>query len=180
MKARCDAWPRCLPPDSPPGLKEWLNERGSLTRRIMAQCTPAAPFSLRVLNDAPARPHRDEYAALDLPHGRRARVREVLLQRGGTPLVFTHAVVALRDLRGAWRCIDAIGSRSLGSILFADPAIDKGPLRFRRIDARHPLFRKAALCLSAPPAYLWARRALYSRAGRALLVSEVFLGKMTG
>ena len=158
----------------PPELRRWLTETGSLTRRVQSTCTSTQPFSLQVLARGFANAHRDEMPLLGLHD--RARFREILLKRGDTPLVFAHSVISHRDLRGAWAILDGIGGRSLGSILFHDHTVRRGALHFRRLDARHPLFRKALpWCGEECPGELWARRAVFERRGRPLIVTEVFL-----
>lgn len=158
----------------PPPLRNWLCETGSLTQRVQRFCTEAEPFGLQLLKRGFAPAHRDELPLLGLHD--RARVREILLKRGEVPLVFAHSVISHRDLHGAWAILDGIGGRSLGSILFHDHTVKRGALHFRRIDARHPLFAKALTwCGEARPIELWARRAVFERMGKPLIVTEVFL-----
>lgn len=167
-------WLPRAPQSLPADLRAWLTETGSLTRRVQSVCTPAQPFSLQVLARGFAAAHRDELPLLGLHD--RARFREILLKRGDMPLVFAHSVISHRDLRGAWAILDGIGGRSLGSILFHDHTVRRGALHFRRIDARHPLFQKALRwCGDEQPGELWARRAVFERLGRPLIVTEVFL-----
>ena len=167
-------WVPRVPQSLPPELRAWLNETGSLTQRVLNVCTPAQPFNLQLLRRGFAAAHRDELPLLGLHD--RARVREILLKRGELPLVFAHSVISHRDLHGAWAILDGIGGRSLGSILFHDHTVHRGALHFRRIDARHPLFRKAQpWCEGDRPLELWARRAVFRREGRPLIVTEVFL-----
>lgn len=167
-------WLPRIPQSLPPALRAWLGETGSLTRRVQSVCTAEQPFSLQVLARGFASAHRDELPLLGLHD--RARFREILLKRGDVPLVFAHSVISHRDLKGAWAILDGIGGRSLGSILFHDHTVERGALHFRRIDARHPLFRKALpWCGGAHPGELWARRAVFARHGRPLIVTEVFL-----
>jgi chorismate--pyruvate lyase len=69
----------------------------------------------------------------------------------------------------------AIGCRPLGAALFADPRIRRGPIQVARLDARHGLHRRAEMALGQLLPVLWARRSLFMRLGRPLLVNEVFL-----
>lgn len=167
-------WRPRIPQRLPAVLRRWLGETGSLTRRVQLACSAHKPFSLRVLAHGFAPAHRDELSLLG-QHDR-ARMREILLMRGDTPLVFAHSVISHRDLRGAWAILDGIGGRSLGSILFSDHRVERGALHFCRLDARHPLYRKALpWCSGVVPNELWARRAVFRRHGRPLIVTEVFL-----
>lgn len=167
-------WRPRLPQHLPPDLRAWLSETGSLTQRVRNAATPAQPFNLQLLRHGFAPAHRDELPLLGAHD--RARVREILLKCGETPLVFAHSVISHRDLNGAWSMLDGIGSRSLGSVLFQDHRVVRGALHFRRIDLRHPLFVKALpWCGSVRPNELWARRAVFLRENRPLIVTEVFL-----
>ncbi|HTJ96609.1 MAG TPA: chorismate lyase [Rhodocyclaceae bacterium] len=166
-------WLPHIPKSLPAVLQAWLGETGSLTRRVQSICSSAQPFSLRLLAHDFSLPHRDEVTLLQTHQ--RVRSREILLQRGSVPLVFAHSVVARRDLRGAWTSMDGVGGRSLGSVLFADHRVVRGALHFKRLDARHPLFQKALPWCGVAPKELWARRAVFSRYGKPLAVTEVFL-----
>ncbi len=152
--------------------RRWLSGRGSLTRRLQAICP-----HLRVqrLRQEIAVPLPDEYRALGLRRGQRALIRDVLLICGDTPLVYAHSVIPLRGLAGPWVGLSKLGNRPLGAALFADPKVQRHPLEYRRLDARHPLYRPAIARLAAPPRSLWMRRSLFALDGRPLLVSEVFL-----
>ena len=168
-------WSSQLSPKLSATLHGWLTEQGSLTQRVQSVCTPAASFNLRVLRHDLALPHRNEVALL-ASHGR-VRTREILLCRGKTPLIFAHSIVARGDLYKAWASMDGIGGRSLGSVLFVDPAVQRGTLHYRRCDARHPLYQKALRWCGhiERPDFFWARRAVFVRDNRPLVVTEVFL-----
>lgn len=166
-------WGSTLPAALPADLHSWLHETHSLTQRVQSVCPPHAPFNLQVLCHDFALPHRDEVALLG-SHGR-VRSREILLCRGRTPLIFAHSIVARADLRAAWASMDGIGGRSLGSVLFADPAVSRGTLHYHCCTPRHPLYQKAAPWCATRPEQLWARRAVFLRDNRPLVVTEVFL-----
>ena len=158
-------------------LRQWLLDRGSLTRRIQLRCDS---FRLDVLSQRIARVHADEHAAIGMRPGARCVVREVSLNCGRLPLVFAHSVVAPRALRGAWRMLSGLGTRPLGAALFADPRIRRYPLRFSQLNLRHALHKRACRLLDASPALLWARRSLFVLRGSPLLVTEVFLPAILG
>jgi chorismate--pyruvate lyase len=155
----------------PERLHGWLTDPHSLTARIRARC---GHFSVRPLTQGRARAGLDE-ACLIGGAREAVRTREVLLRADGIPVVFAHSVVSQRDVRGAWRLFGGIGARPLGELLFADPRIARSPLSVRRLDARHPLYRRVRAAGIDADAPLWARRSLFMRAGRPLLVTEVFL-----
>lgn len=152
--------------------RSWLRVPGSLTHALMRRC-PA--FNVVRLSQALDTAHHDEEGLLNLAPGRRALIREVLLCCGATPLVFAHSVIPREGLRGPWEGLSGLGNRPLGAALFSDPRIRRHALEFRRVDRRHPLYRKASVQLARPPASLWARRSLFTLGGCPILVTEVFL-----
>jgi chorismate--pyruvate lyase len=161
---------------APAPLRAWLSAPGSLTARIVARCVR---FRVRVLGEGHALPNADERGLIGLPPGRLAWTREVLLLADDTPVVFAHSVLAPRDLAGAWHMARAIGSRPLGGALFADPSITRGALASSRLSPDHPLHRHACAATGLALPALWARRSPFTRHGRPLLVTEVFLPGIT-
>lgn len=150
----------------------WLEDHGSLTRRLQSVCP-----HLRVqrLRQHIASPLRDEYRQLGLRRGQRALIRDVLLICGDTPLVYAHSVIPLAGLDGPWVALSRLGNRPLGAALFADPKVRRFPLEYRQLDARHPLYSAAVAHLDRAPRRLWMRRSQFALAGHPLLVTEVFL-----
>ena len=160
----------CRSPSAAAAYRPWLRDRGSLTRRIQSRC-PA--LSVKVVFQGMRRANRDERFVFS--RHTRVLVREVYLYCRHTPVVFAHSVIDARDLRGAWRRLARMGSQPLGAALFADPRIKRHALRYRRLNPRHELYRRACELLERPPACLWARRSGFVRRGARLLVTEVFL-----
>lgn len=152
--------------------REWLFAEGSLTARIMRRCKK---FSVSVVRQELTRPERNEMNLLGIAQNQNAWVREVVLSADGKPVVFAHSVLPRESVRGAWRLFAGIGNRPLGHALFADPRIGRARLTCRRIDARDQLWQGAARHAGADSPELWARRSLFFRSGKPLLVTEVFL-----
>lgn len=158
-------------------MDSWLTEPGSLTARLQRG---AADFRVEVVRQRVLPPCADEWRLLGLHRPQRVRVREVILRRDGEAAIFAHTVLAL-DSRGVLtRWFGRLGNRSLGSLLFANPAFSRTPLEFRRLDRRHPLLRRAEAVLPSSPGSCWARRALYRLGTQRLLVTEVFLPPLGG
>ncbi len=150
----------------------WLDDHGSLTRRLQAICPR---LRVRRLSQRIASPYPDECAPLHLARGQRALIRDVLLICGDTPLVFAHSVIPLPGLDGPWAALSRLGNRPLGAALFANPKVRRFPLEYRQLDARHPLYRPAIAHLGEAPRRMWMRRSQFALAGHPLLVTEVFL-----
>lgn len=162
-----------FPSPQDPRLASWLTEPDSLTARCVGACRH---FRIRLLREGQGLPMPDEVNLFRLRPGQKARVREVVLECDGVPVIYAHTVLPLAPRGRLARWLAGLGSRSLGSLLFAHPGFDRGPIQFRRLDRRHPLFARAARAVSSRPAeYLWARRSTHSLDGQTVLVTEVFL-----
>lgn len=170
--AELSAW-HPAPSSLSPRARGWLQNRGSLTQLIQQRCR--GNFRVKPVFQSLATACADELAVMNLRQKELALVREVYLYCGNTPVVFAHSVVARKDLRGAWRSLNGLGNRSLGTVLFTNPVVKRTPLRFRKLNSTHPLFRRACENLQANPPGLWARRSLFSLRGQSILVTEVFL-----
>jgi chorismate--pyruvate lyase len=149
-----------------PVLRSWLTESGSLTARCQRAC---GDFRVRLLGYGKDLPQADE-----MPRRRLARVREVVLECDGVPVIFAHTVASTATRGRLTRWLTGLGSRSLGSLLFSYPGFRRGAIEYRRLDPRHPLYRRAAALGVAGPC-LWARRSLHRLGAQQVLVTEVFL-----
>ena len=163
---------RLFPAPQNPRLASWLTEPGSLTARCEAAC---GCFRIRVLRQELNRPMPDEAGVFRLRPGQRTWVREVLLECDGVPVIYAHTVLPLTPRGQLTRWLAGLGSRSLGSLLFALPGFARDPIEFRRLDRHHPLYRRAARATGGEGSLLWARRSAHSFGGQTVLVTEVFL-----
>tara|TARA_R110002073_G_scaffold189936_10_gene348801 strand:+ start:522 stop:1076 length:555 start_codon:yes stop_codon:yes gene_type:complete len=152
--------------------RSWLQDRGSLTRRIQGCCKD---FCVKPAFQSFAKVHGDEPSILGLRRDELAMVREVYLYCGNTPVVFAHSVVTRENLRGAWRGLSSLGNKSLGTMLFTNPKIKRTPLEFNKLRAGHFIFDRACHQLHNSPPNLWARRSLFTLKDQSILVTEVFL-----
>ena len=160
-------WRAKLGPVSPDArLASWLKEPDSLTARCRRACTQ---FHVRLLRFGLLQPIADEIKRQQF-----AYVREVLLECDGVPVIFAHSVLSTASNGRLTRWLAGLGSRSLGSLLFSFPGFKRGQLEFRRLDARHPLYRLAAPW-AAGERELWARRSEHRLGRQVLCVTEVFL-----
>lgn len=156
----------CLHPAPSARELDWLNEQGSLTRRLTL--LGADTFAVEPLLEGWQRLRDDECAALGVPGASEGWVREVYLLGQGQPWVFARSVAARCALQRDPFALDQLGTTSLGHLLFRDPAFSRQPIEA----CRYP----AALL---PPAVrrdgLWGRRSLFCRGTLGVLVAEVFL-----
>jgi chorismate--pyruvate lyase len=167
-------WKRLAPPHTSP-WRPWLTWRGSLTWRIVAH---SKAFRVERIQQRFRIPNEDEYRVLGRPTHKRALVREVILHADARAVVLAHSVAARRDLFGTWRSLRGLGNRPLAEALFEDPLVRRMALEFRRVDFRHPLWKRACKVFGREFPALWARRSLFRKHGRPLLVTEVFLPEL--
>jgi chorismate--pyruvate lyase len=155
-----------LHPSPATGVRDWLFNEDSLTRRLTA--LSADGFSVTPLLEGWQRLRSDECAALEVTDGSLGWVREVYLRGHGQPWVFARSVAARSALEGSGLALEQLGSRSLGELLFSDRAFDRGALQACRYPA-------AWLPAQVRGERLWARRSCFSRGALGVLVAEVFL-----
>lgn len=157
-----------------PHLHSWLSEPHSLTARCQRAC---GDFRVRLLRYEQGRPLADESAGC--ARGRQpAWVREVALECDGRPVIFAHTTMASSSKGRLARWMAGLGTRSLGSLLFAFPGFRRCPIEYLRLDCRHPLYRRAA-ALGDVGETLWARRSLHCLGNECVLVTEVFLPEIS-
>lgn len=160
----------------PSGMRDWLFDSASLTRRLQGLCPD---FHVTVTALLRARPMRDEAALLGMRQGGHALVRHVYLRCAGTPVVFARTVIPLSALRGSARRLSHLGNRPLGAVLFSDRSMRRGEMQVACLDDRDALYRLAVNGIEERPGDVWGRRSVFYLAGKPLLVSEIFLPHVT-
>lgn len=143
----------------PADLLSWLDEPGSLTRRL--QTVAAGRLRVRVLSEGWGHPTLEERRCLRLPAREMAWLREVSLGVDDTVWVQARSVLPRSSLTGVGRRLTRLGDRSLGALLFRDPALRRGEIAVARLPGR------------GDP--LWARRSKLVLHGHPVLVAEAFL-----
>lgn len=146
--------------DAPQAWRKWLLDPGSLTQRLLV--ASQGDFRVEVVRQGWCRPTRSEAKALGISHRQLAVIREVQLIGKGQPWVFARTIIPASTLTGKQRELNFVGARSLGSILFREPTMQRGPLQVSRLKLRDG-------------ETVWARRSVFTLCGKPLLVSEVFL-----
>ncbi len=151
-------------------LHDWLYvDRGSLTRRLTRLAEGA--FSVVPLAEGWQVLRNDECAALGVADGSEGWVREVYLRGHEQRWVFARSVAARHALERSGLDLPHLGSRSLGELLFSDPAFKRGPLEARQYPAEW-------LPEAVRESRLWARRSCFSQGDLRVLVAEVFLPEL--
>jgi chorismate--pyruvate lyase len=152
-------------------LRSWLTETGSLTARCQRHC---AEFRVRVVGQGRGQALADEGGGRAL-----VRVREVVLECDGIPVIFAHTTLSAAANGRLTRWLARLGTRSLGSLLFSFPGFQRGDIEFCRLDRNHPLFQRAS-ALAGDAKVLWARRSQHRLGEQSVLVTEVFLPAING
>ncbi|WP_428034706.1 chorismate--pyruvate lyase family protein [Amphritea sp.] len=146
--------------DAPLNWRRWLLDRGSLTQHLVH--ASQGRFRVEVVRQQWGRASRSEAMTLNIATRQRVLIREVRLIGNDQPWVFARTIIPASTLTGKQRQLSALGCRSLGSVLFRDPTMKRGPLQVSRLQ------------LSSGET-AWARRSLFFLANKPLLVAEVFL-----
>jgi len=144
--------------------RDWLLDRGSLTKRLIE--VSQGNFRVHIRHQRWARPHLDERQLLNLPQGQYALIREVELICKGEVWVSARSIIPLSTLTGAEKQLARLGERPLGAYLFKAKTMRRGPLQIASIkpDAR-----------GHEDEQISARRSVFYVHGKAILVSEFFL-----
>jgi len=151
---------------TPAMVLDWLFDQGSLTRRLTH--LSADHFSVTPLFEGWQRLRADECAALGLKEGSEGWVREVYLRGHGEPWVFARSVAGRKALLDDGLDLEALGSRSLGELLFCDRGFARQAIEVCHYPAEWLPAEQTADAL-------WGRRSRFDRGALGLLVAEVFL-----
>jgi chorismate--pyruvate lyase len=147
-------------PAMSPAWWRWVASTDSLTARLV---DAAGELQVRLISQRLTRPRRDEALALNISPARYVWCREVALCAGGHPWVMARSVAPLDALHG--QRMRQLGERSLGSWLFRQPDLQRGPISVTSTSA------------CALPS-LWGRRSEFRHGCFRVLVQEFFLARM--
>jgi len=110
-----------------------------------------------------------------MPPRQLALIREVQLMCNGFPWVYARSVIPASTCTGQLRHLRVLGNKSLGSLLFRHPGLERSPFQLALVSGD-----SAAL-----PMHLqhrgdsWARRSRFKLKGKKIMVSETFLPSFT-
>jgi chorismate lyase len=155
----------------PPRVRDWLALQTSMTARVALAA--GGPVDVEVLRQGPGRFRPDERHFFPGAVGP-ATVREVCLSSAGRPLLVARTVLVSRRLQ-AHPTIRNLGTRALGSLLFADGPPAYSARQVACLGADAPLFRLVRQRHPGLASGYWARRTLYRLFGEPLLVTEIVL-----
>jgi chorismate--pyruvate lyase len=153
----------------PNKLTGWLKDPGSLTAHLLK--LSRGKFKVEILFQGLAPIRLDEQRLLGLKRPTAVLVREVVLYGKDQPWVFARSLLPLPSLTGRLRQLRKAGRKPLGSFLFKQPKLHRGPLHVAQF--------KPETCVV--PGHLqqgqtlWGRCSLFYLDQKPLLVSETFL-----
>ncbi|MHB0775078.1 chorismate--pyruvate lyase family protein [Halomonas sp. WWR20] len=150
-------------PEMSPRWWQWIASTDSLTSRLIDAAE--GDFEVRLIAQRFVRPRPDEAMALKIPFAQRVWCREVALCGGGHPWVAARSVATLASLQG--QRLGQLGERSLGSWLFRQPDLERGPIEVTQASA--PFYAEYGP---------WGRRSMFRHGRFSVLVQEFFLARM--
>ena len=138
-------------------ILSWLNEEGSITKRISSKTN----FLLEILKDDIGNAQEEEYKALNIiPE--EVRIREVILYGNSVPLVFARSIIPKLVSTIGYPGLGSIGSKPLGDLIFESDLFIK-------------ICREFAEFQNDGNEIIWGRRTQYEVKGYPLSIMEVFL-----
>lgn len=155
-------------------LQAWLEERGSLTKRLRKVYGNNLKVQLLFHHWKPA--FAEECQQLKAPHHRYQLIREVLLHVNNTPLVLARTILPEHTIRIAHRNLSHLGVRPLGEVIFAYPDLELRQRYFSRASTN--IWSMDVQQRFQVQQAIWGRRTLYAIHNQPLLVSEFFLPAM--
>jgi chorismate--pyruvate lyase len=173
-------WLNRPPPIATPVQAHWLTAPGALTNRLRK----LGPVTIRVVHEASEGATCDEATALGLVPRAPVWVREVVLSVNGHPCVAARSVTPLVDSHAGWQAIRRLRSRPLADLLYHDRTIRRSSFASAILRPAIPLHAIARDAWATSPgsvdptpasARFLARRSVFVRAGRPLLVAEAFM-----
>ena len=155
----------------PAHVRDWIQESGSLTRRLKLLC--GAEFNVSLQYQHWARPTLDERCRLGLRDSDYAVIREVLLRRHKDVLVVARTVIPRHMLLGRQRHLISLGTKPLGEVIFSEPGLKRSDLEIVALKSQS--FQPNLAATEDTNQTIWGRRTCYSIQHKQILISEIFL-----
>ena len=111
--------------DLPEKLGEWILHPGSFMDRL--RHFGAKSPEVQLLHQSWQLPALNEKSILDMAESEQALIREVLIYSPGKKWMYARTVFPRKTLTGDESALSQLENRSLGSVLFNDPTIQRSP-----------------------------------------------------
>ena len=150
----------------------WMMRPGALTKGLRS----LGRVELKIIKQNIGVIRAEEAHLLKLPRRSLVWTRQISMSIDGEQCVVARSVARLRDTHSIWRGVRGLNTRPLADILYHDTSIDRSNFDVSRVRRPEPLHSIAKTALqSKRPTAFYARRSIFWRMGKPLLVSECFL-----
>lgn len=156
-----------------PVLRDWMQFSGSFMQRLKEH--GIANPTIQVVQHHWQLPNREERNELNLSFRTSALVREVLISDTSTIWMYARTIFPRNTLTGRHKQLAHLKNRSLGSVLFKDPTLQRSPFEIAVIQPGMKLHAKIAKAVDRAMPELWSRRSLFNVRGKSVLLTEVFM-----
>ena len=161
------------PATLPAAMYGWLDDPGSFMQRLRNH--GAINPCVQIIQEWWQLPEVDECNALKLDFQTISLVREVLIASEELKWMYARTVFPPQTLTGEQKELAQLQNRSLGSVLFNDPTLQRSPFEFASLQPGMKWYDKVAASILRQPKELWARRSLFCVSDKPLLLTEIFL-----
>ncbi len=166
---------QCLSAENtlPVPLGHWISHAGSFMERLRRHGVESPQVQL--LRQTWQLPALNEKRALGLTTRAYALIREVLIYSKGKKWMYARTVFPRKTLTGKQLCLARLKNRSLGSVLFKDPTIQRSSFDVICLSETMPFHHYILQQAHIQADQLWARRSQFMLHQKPLLLTEVFL-----
>lgn len=161
------------PHELPTGLDGWILHPHSFMQRLRQK--GALNPRIQVLRQSWQFPTLDEKKILGMKTRAYALIREVLIYSDGKKWMYARTVFPRKTLTGKQLCLARLKNRSLGSVLFKDPMLERSPFDVVCLSNDMLLHQYIIHEANIEKKDLWARRSVFTLHEKPLLLTEVFL-----
>jgi chorismate--pyruvate lyase len=153
-----------------PCLKDWLFDTGSLTERLITQCTS---FHLTLIGQRQAQISLEEFQRVCCAeqefNPQQWQVREVLLWGDNQPWVFARSIIPQKLCETDFVNLN---TKPLGQLIFNDKRFKRMPFEVTNMCSSKDFLAQLHIFSETD---LWGRRSAFSFEDLKMTVSEVFL-----
>jgi chorismate--pyruvate lyase len=160
----------------PQYLTHWLLYSGSFMQRLKQH--DINETHVTVLKQGWQYPAHDEKAYLNILPRQYVLIREVLICSQEKKWMYARTILPQHTLTGKQQCLARLKNRSLGSVIFKDPSMQRSDFEVACIypdTSWHDYISRQTNSVTDP---LWARRSIFTVQKKPLLLTEVFLPDM--
>jgi chorismate--pyruvate lyase len=157
----------------PSDLSAWLSHKGSFMQRLKKYGVNTAV--IHVLNQSWQYPTPEESEVLKIKPRQLALVREVLIESpASAKWMVARTVLPRATITGKEQQLARLKNRSLGSVLFKDPRLQRGEFELSCLRRGSAWYQKIVTLLALEAEEFWARRSVFTLNQKSLLLTEIF------